>query len=252
MYCSNCGKEIAEESTFCSYCGEKQQIVLSSNINDGNEVEKSIDEVTGKTTPIDNKSNSNIVADEIIANLKMVGLAILLSAIFIGIFWACHINDRKPVFENYYGYSCYDPPMMQYYETDWEKIFSEIAWERTKEEILYSEEERKRKEDYQNYGIHSEEELFKDDPELLETLKQSRLIRYPHINKTDEELVTKAKEIASRNKKDMEDEINRTREWRAEEDLKDHLRYSILISLAITLLGRYLIKGIKWVAANKT
>ena len=46
--------------------------------------------------------------------------------------------------------------------------------------------------------------------------------------------------------------INSNRKASAIKDLETHLKYSILISLLITTLGRYIIIGIKWVAKNKT
>ena len=209
MYCKKCGKEIAEDSFFCSYCGEKQLIeVPSTNINDEVSVNRIIDEVPDKNIPIEAESKANIVANEILANLKMIGLALLLSAIFIGIFWAYHIKDRKPLSENYFGYSCYDPSMMPVnLETDWEIILS--YW------------------------------------------KMDRL-QYGFPNKSDEELTKDAQDAALGNKKIIEDEINYNRKERANKDLINHIKYSIIISLAFTIFGRYLIKGIKWVAVNKT
>ncbi len=33
MYCSNCGKQIAENANFCSFCGSKVDIISSDSIN---------------------------------------------------------------------------------------------------------------------------------------------------------------------------------------------------------------------------
>ena len=72
------------------------------------------------------------------------------------------------------------------------------------------------------------------------------------LNASEEELVKEAKEKANQNKEDLLANINENRQLSAKNDFEKHLRYCILISLALTLFGRYLIKGIKWVAANKT
>ncbi len=216
MYCNRCGKELPAESLFCPYCGEKQEAIVShGNDNTVTTDEQKKDEKSIQSTQTCDKTKASSVADEIISNLKMIGLAVLLSALYIGIFWTCHIKDRKPVQENYYGYSCYDPVMMRYYETNWEKIYDD------------------------NKSLY-------DDILKKSGIKNTRLI------KSDEDLIKEAKELADNNKKKFEEEINSTRERRASNDLEKHLKYSILIALAVTVFGRYFIKGIKWVAANKT
>ena len=216
MYCNRCGKELPAESLFCPYCGEKQEAIVShGNDNTVTTDEQKKDEKSIQSTQTCDKTKASSVADEIISNLKMIGLAVLLSALYIGIFWTCHIKDRKPVQENYYGYSCYDPVMMRYYETNWEKIYDD------------------------NKSLY-------DDILKKSGIKNTRLI------KSDEDLIKEAKELADNNKKKFEEEINSTRERRASNDLEKHLKYSILIAVAVTVFGRYFIKGIKWVAANKT
>lgn len=232
MYCNKCGKELPTESLFCPYCGEKQEVIASHGNDNSITNEQKIEEKSIQSTQTCDKTKASSVADEIISNLKMIGLAVLLSALYIGIFWTCHIKDRKPVQENYYGYSCYDPVMMRYYETNWEKIYDVMRYYETNLE-----------------KIHDDKSLYDDilkKSGIKNTIKNTRLI------KSDEDLIKEAKELADNNKKKFEEEINSTRERRASNDLEKHLKYSILIALAVTVFGRYFIKGIKWVVHNKS
>ncbi len=50
----------------------------------------------------------NIIADEIVANLKMIGIGLVICAIYLAGFWIYHIPDRKPVSDVEFGQSCYD------------------------------------------------------------------------------------------------------------------------------------------------
>ena len=46
MYCSNCGKEIAEESNFCKFCGYKMAIAGDFNKNESPTIPTEIEEIT--------------------------------------------------------------------------------------------------------------------------------------------------------------------------------------------------------------
>lgn len=91
MYCKHCGKQIADDSSFCQYCGEKviDELLLSENstilpANNKNISEEGTSEViivTKEANPIQvevskkGKDNSSTIANEIVGNLKMVGVA---------------------------------------------------------------------------------------------------------------------------------------------------------------------------------
>ena len=89
MYCKHCGKQIADDSTFCQHCGGKVIEVSSSEVNSGvsqanNEQSESAQEVvvaTKEANPIQveiskkGKDNSSTIANEIVGNLKMVGIS---------------------------------------------------------------------------------------------------------------------------------------------------------------------------------
>ena len=115
------------------------------------------------------RTASNIIADEIIANLKMIGMGLILCAVYLAGFWIYHIPDRKPVSEVEFGQSCYDD--------------------------AYNPG---------NYWLVSDEAANENRIEL------------------------------------------------AKNDFEGQLSYSIFFFPLFTIVGRYLIKGGKWVAKNKS
>ena len=72
------------------------------------------------------------------------------------------------------------------------------------------------------------------------------------MNASNEDLIKKAKETATHNKEVLNSEINENRQLSAKDSFYKNLKYSVFISLALTIFGRYLIKGIKWIARNRT
>lgn len=149
------------------------------------------------------------MANEIVANLKMIVLAIILSLVFMAGFWIYHLNDRKPIEDLHdFGTSCYD----------------------NYSQFLMSS----------NYcGEHIGNYIIVCNG-------------WGADMKYDSEWSSCKKAYISDTEKEMINEISSIRELFAKEDFEDHLKYTIIISLALTILGRYLIKGSKWVAKNKT
>lgn len=67
-----------------------------------------------------NQSISTKIASEIIANLKMICLALFLCALYMGIYYISHTHDRKPVSEVPWRESCYDPVFLSgNWNLDW-------------------------------------------------------------------------------------------------------------------------------------
>ena len=129
MYCKHCGKQIADDSSFCQYCGEKviDELLLSENstilpANNKNISEEGTSEViivTKEANPIQvevskkGKDNSSTIANEIVGNLKMVGVALCIFLVYMMGVVLIHSKDAKPLDENsYWGESCYDPTTM--------------------------------------------------------------------------------------------------------------------------------------------
>lgn len=223
--------EVPAESLFCPYCGEKQEVIPSHG-NDNDITTEQVNEGDSiHSSQSSSKTKASSVADEIMANLKMIGLAVLLCSLYIGVFWINHIDDRRPISDfRAYGSSCYDAPIMhRSYELNEEEIYKRRIAHR--EECIHKLEK-----DLEKSGIYDSN--FIDE--------------YRSWHPSDEELMNQAKEEASRNKEQMFSDIYEYRLFAAKEDFKEHLKYGILISFALTIFGRYLIKGIKWVARNKT
>jgi uncharacterized membrane protein YvbJ len=118
MYCKNCGKQIADDSKFCKYCGTLVDDSMTTNDN-SNEIKAEAEIVVSakedsslkveikKKKPIMKKSTA---ANEIVANLKMLGIAFVLWLAYIIGFSIVHQKDIKQMDDNsYYGESCYDP-----------------------------------------------------------------------------------------------------------------------------------------------
>lgn len=129
MYCKNCGKQIADNSSFCQYCGEKvvNEALLQESSTILHDNNKNISEtgtseviiVTKEANPIQvevskkGKDNSSTIANEIVGNLKMVGVALCIFLVYMMGVVFIHSKDAKPLDENsYWGESCYDPTTM--------------------------------------------------------------------------------------------------------------------------------------------
>ena len=152
MYCKHCGKEIADDSRFCKYCGQSvEEIILSSSDTHSTETETSSEDTSEKVIESDvsvdteshnnlkdkeslkvelvkseNKARKSLLANEIVANLKMIALAILLWIAYTIGFTIYHADDKKPLDDSgYWGESCYDPSSMNgdYRLFDWENHY---------------------------------------------------------------------------------------------------------------------------------
>ena len=144
MYCKYCGKQIADDSTFCQYCGGK----LDERTNNGEQshIEEPVDPKAETNTPaqevvvttkeakpiqveVSKKSTDNrsTIANEIVGNLKMVGVAFLLFAIHMTVFFMKHQKDIKEYDypnSSYFGESCYDPSSLSgNWKFNWEEHY---------------------------------------------------------------------------------------------------------------------------------
>ncbi len=111
MFCENCGKEISDEVKYCPYCGKPVE-------NTSTEPDLTKEETQPKV------NNSSFLANEIIANLKMVGCALAVTLLFALAFYLYHRKDIQPFSEE--PFSCYNESMrLGGAENVWERIYAE-------------------------------------------------------------------------------------------------------------------------------
>ena len=137
MYCKYCGKEITDDSMFCQHCGSKldnvakESILKRNTCNAGND---DMDKTALSTQTIHkSKENSSIIANEIVGNLKMIGIALAILAIYMIGFIAIHQKDiTKYDYEthaSYFGESCYDPSTITgNWKLHWEEHYYDLLF----------------------------------------------------------------------------------------------------------------------------
>lgn len=222
MYCRLCGKQIADNSIFCQYCGGKVNGIALDPDKDISRKEKNTieyDQELVQEAALNTKDNvtipkptnkKSIIANDIVGNLKMIGLAIICCTIFMIGFIIYHQKDIKEHPEYYYGKSCYDEPAM-------ERRFGSFDWK-----------------------------------EILSDHKQFLINNHFQIHQSEEELEEMAKEWAKKNKTDFSNYVNYNRESKYKKDLIEKAKYSAVIMLIFFIAGRYFIQLSKWVKENKT
>ena len=253
MYCKYCGKQIADDSTFCQYGGGK----LDERTNNGEQshIEEPVDPKAETNTPaqevvvttkeakpiqveVSKKSTDNrsTIANEIVGNLKMVGVAFLLFAIHMTVFFMKHQKDIKEYDypnSSYFGESCYDPSSLS---GNWK-----FNWEEHYYDQLY-------------YNYYNQVDFSFENPSPKQCLEQAEALE-KRLKYSEEEIKfwrDQAKKDAKRDKQDWNDTINNQRKWGYQEDLKKNATYASIICLLLMVLGRYLVKLVKWVSTNKT
>lgn len=276
MYCKHCGKQIADDSCFCQYCGGgvTDESLLKENddeipANKEFVPEESASEILiiKKSNPIQveilekKTDNSSSIANEMIGNLKMVGIALgIFLAYMIG-FVLIHAKDAKPLEDyNHWGESCYDPtsisgPQMLLWQQHYAKNVSMApnyknirknisGYSNLKDISCANNFEPISAVDYSFImGMNGEEALSYANREAKEKdLPQSLL----------EQLESAAKRDAEQDQQEINDEISGIRRNAFKEDVKKNAIYVAIISFVVMILGRYFIKVVKWVNANKT
>lgn len=292
MYCKHCGKEIADDSKFCQHCGERQFDVESKN-DESNEKIIQIhniarDDYSSQVNVVNKgKNKNNIIANEIIGNLKMIGLAASFVALYLLGFRIIHFKDiSKYDYEtknSFFGESCYDPSVItgtwmlhweqHYYKKLYFALYNHepffIDGIPSAEECLKSAKELEK--EYENkvklleWEINSKPQMdFVPDKEVLEkAFKKGYRVegvatdldieRHLLLNEYNpKKLKEEAKADAARDIERFNWEINNYRESGFKKDLKNNALYATLISLIIFIFGRYLVKLTKWTKANRT
>lgn len=281
MYCKHCGKVIADDSKFCQHCGGRidtpildskeeasiekpaeednttPQIVIKTNDDSAIQVE-----LTKKST-----DNSSTIANEIVGNLKMVGIAAALFAIYMIGFMLIHQKDIThydyETHKSYFGESCYDPNTLSgNWKFHWEEHYYENLYFWLHNEIPF------------HLQASSPEQCLKDAEYLEEEINKRKAAlaekrrKQPYIKGADGKLYEigdpvlesinferereRAKAEAIKDIQDWNNTINSRRRWGYEEDLKKNAIYAAIISLLTMILGRYIIKLIRWTNSHKT
>lgn len=278
MYCKHCGKQIADDSSFCQYCGGKvknESLSPESNTvlpaNSKNESEKSTSEIviaTKEANPIKvevsqkRKGNSSTLANEIVGNLKMGGIAFCIFLVYMIGFVLIHSKDAKPLGENsYWGESCYDPATMSTRRMlHWQQHYAMKV-------CMAPNYKNKRKKihgfssDFENFVFANSFEPINDaDYSLIMGMNGEEALSYTKRKAKEKELPQslleqykeEAKKDAEQVRQSFNDEISSIRKYAYEKDLKENTIYSAIICLLIMIFGRYIVKSVKWVNANKT
>lgn len=268
MYCKKCGKQISDDSKYCKHCGIlvdetvpannadiptttqelKSDVVVTSRENAPVKIE-----ISKKTT-----IKESTIANEIVANLKMVGIAVILWSVYILGFMCVHSKDTKAMDENsWYGESCYDPSSLSgNWMMDWQNQYAKLVLTAPD----YSKLKRKLKGlEELSFSLNSTPLDPFDYARVLQMTKEeafdyaSRVAKSKKLNNDiQEQLKKEAKEAARNDKAVFWDTINSYRENGYENDLHNNMKWAAIIAFSLTILVRYIVKFGKWVATNKS
>lgn len=264
IFCSECGKKINSTSKFCRYCGAKVEDEFSS-YNSTISTNPSVHKVDTPIEPIlehkissakpievkiksDSPVKKSTIADEIVANLKMIGIALIIWVVYIIGFVCYRSKDAAPLTEtsSYYGESCYDPGSLSgNWEFSWEKhLATKINHISTKNKFGVSEFNPMNAADY----------LYVSNLTSDQALEYAK--RQSKVKNIDDEYFTlltqEAKEDAKRDRDSFNDEITSIRKYAYEDELHAHMLWAAVIALVIMILGRYFIRACEWVSRNKS
>lgn len=270
MYCKHCGKQIADDSTFCQYCGGKldnsttglkdsfdketfNKVSVDASISTKDENPIQI-EVSKKKT-----NNSPTIANEIVGNLKMIGLGLILSLIYILFFISIKSNEARPLTDSgYLGESCYDPTNMSGgWMFLWEQHYALSVC--TAPDYTTQTKDEKLELDIADIRMGINPVSSADMAIIMQSDSEGALnfaagiAEKKHIPEDElEQLKETAKFNAQKDKEDFQEEVSCIRKSEYERDLAKHSKYSIIISILVLFIGRYLVKLTKWVNSNKT
>lgn len=270
MFCKHCGKQIADDSTFCQYCGGKLDGLVTIPQKSSEQEARSIEPIdasisTKEDNPIkvevtkNKTNNSPAIANEIVGNLKMMGFGLILSIFYILIFMAIKSHEARPLIESgYLGESCYDPTNISGgWMFLWEQHYAIsvcCAPDYTKQS-----KSEKLKSDFANIRSGIDPISSADMSIIMQSNSEGALnfakgiAERKHIPQDElEYMKEKAKLDAQKDKEDFQDEISYIRKSAYERDLAKNSKYSIIICITALIFGRYLVKLTKWVNSNKT
>lgn len=265
IFCSECGKKIKSSSKYCWHCGAKIDEEISSP--SGNTLtyqheqkadtanEPILNHKISSDKPIEVKIKSDqsvkksTIANEIVANLKMIGIALIIWMFYIFGFAIYRSKDATPITESYsyYGESCYDPDYIGYsWEFNWEKhLLSKIEDIPTKKN---------------KNGVSKFDQLITLNNHLISSMTPETALQIAQNQAkikdiSDEyfaELTQEAKEEAKREKDSYYEKISDYRKKGFKRELHAHMIWAGVFSLAIMIFGRYFVLACRWVSRNKS
>lgn len=265
MYCKYCGNEIADDSRFCKHCGkiveETENIIVESLTQEANITEEAdtarievvLTAKDNRPIPVEisktSKFDKALIANEIVGNLKMVILAFLFSGTYFLINLAINynpvdnildawdvslergvsINKKDEFLNSYWEYNYSDQIHKKYYIPDWP----------SKEPMPYSG----------NFKRYFDNGLMTPFSEWLKVADKTAAMYL-----SDEE-INRLKANAQKNgaiqQKALIKEVN-TGLWRAFWwKTSDTYIVTIIVTLILSIGGRYLLKLIRWVKSNR-
>ncbi len=271
MYCKHCGKQIADDSAFCQYCGGKidtlvvnpqeEVSVQKESVTENDNAAQQTQEVIIATkddsalrVEITKKKGANhspVIANEIVGNLKMIGLAIAMVFIYMIGFMIVHLKDIK-YYEypniSFWGESCYDcfdlNTRLSKGSFNWEEHYyrslcldASMFLEQYDEELKY-------------WIDHRYEESISPEQCLERAKVLEKKLKYTEEDIEREKTV--AKDSAKEDIENWNFTINHDRKIGFNRDMEENAKYASIISLLLCILGRYFIKLTKWVVKNKT
>ena len=263
IFCSECGKKIKSNSKYCWQCGAKIDEEFSSpsgntltyqheqKADTANEPILNHKISSDKPKDVKIKSDQSVkkstIANEIVANRKMIGIALIIWMFYIFGFVIYRSKDAAPLTESYsyYGESCYDPV----YKPDrWE-----FNWEKHLVSKIYHLPTKKNK-----YGVPEFDQLSTFDYLYLSNLTPERALEEAKYkakvkNISDEDfaqLTQEAKEEAKRERNSFYEEVSGYRKYGFKNELYSHMIWAGVFSLAIMIFGRYF--ACRWVSRNKS
>lgn len=285
MYCKYCGKQVDDDSTYCFSCGKNlsKEIEVETHILDNpeilNEKKESSDNIDisdDKNHKEDEERNNDKknkdeeiisgifkkintkIADEIITNLKMIGIAFALFIVFIAGFYIVHWKDHRPLNDkSSWGESCYDTPM--------EKQPSFLRWDQHYAiKVLntgdYKKPIRIGDDTFIVPDNISNEEYFSIFTSIIRSDSEEEMLSFA-ARKAKEKSIPQSvldqykkesEEYALNDEENFKEYISNLREYRFKEDLYPKAVYAAIICFVVTVFGRYIIKLIIWVYSNKS
>lgn len=261
MFCKNCGKLIDDASKYCSFCGTKINVSVEhykeEKNDDVQQLTQNVQQLESNNMVTIAETKQTRVADEIVANIRLIGIAFVLWICYIFGFIVYHHKDIKPMNENsWMGESRYDPTYLigGVGEMNWKKIFAE----KVRASIDYSQRPMSIDEIWASYEERNSMNAFETVMNLRKTPNEalaeakseakSKKIPQQELEEMKEQSISEAQ----MNKEHFWSIIDSYRNEGFKCDLQNHMKWFAIVISLILIGCRYVIKFTIWVLDNKT